>query len=71
MFELLTARLGRQAEAAAAARLGLIAAHAAEAPPEGVRVSQGGGVVILTGPQLRVRLLADAAFRGWVREWAR
>jgi len=71
MFELLIARLGRRADAVAAARLGAMAARAQAEPPEGVSVRQGGGVVILTGPALRTRLATDAELRAWVRGWAR
>lgn len=71
MFELLSERIGRRAEAVAAARLGVMARRAAAELPDGVSVRPGKGVVILNGPALRERLTTDAALRAWVREWAR
>ena len=71
MFDYLSERIGRRAEAVAAARLGVIAGRAQAEPPKGVAVTPGSGVIILTAPALRARLLSDADLRAWVREWAR
>ncbi len=71
MFEQLIGRAGRRPEAVAAARRGIMAARAEAQSPENVSVRQGGGVVILPGPGLRMRLATDAGLRAWVREWAR
>ncbi len=71
MLDYLSERIGRKAEALAAARLGVLAERAEAGTPDDVAVARGSGVIILTGPGLRARLLSDPDLRAWVREWAR
>lgn len=63
MFETLTARIARFAEARARARRETLAARLAEALPGGVRAQADAQGVLLSGKGLRRRIAGDAALR--------
>lgn len=70
MFEGLTARAARAAEARARARAGQIAGDAEAVAPRGVRVAVEGSAVRIVGKGLRRRFLLEPALR-WLTEWGR
>jgi hypothetical protein len=63
MFEAMTARVARIAEARAAAQKRALAEEARRALPEGVRIEESGRGLVLSGRRLAWRFMHDPALR--------